>query len=394
LNIPPPSPDPADQALGRKLVELLDRQENLPAQRIQALLPDLLGPDPGLLNPLRDLVGRPAFLQLLQRREGAGRRQLKHALLEELAETYSERVMVRLEAVLDGVLPKLPCAPQAGAVSAPLATAPAELRRQHSSQPRAGNRTDQERRKPRGVLPLVALTGAITLVSGSIFAALRSDLLCPTLGICLSGEARGEQGGIDAALARGEEAAEALEGAAGLEALNNAVERLNSALLKLVSQKLNNRQEERRQRLQALSDGAQRRLRQERRAEDHLSEASRLIERLERGRVDDDRRFELIQEARTSLASVPGDSFAATAALGLQRRLELIRSRPGAAMQPTDTPAAPVDPAAPPDSVEAPVPSPPALPPPSTAPQSSPAPQAPLPPTESAPPPPTDPPPP
>jgi TolA-binding protein len=394
LNIPPPSPDPADQALGRKLAELLDRQGNLPAQRIQALLPDLLGPDPGLLNPLRDLVGRPAFLQLLQRREGAGRRQLKHALLEELAETYSERVMVRLEAVLDGVLPKMPCAPQAGAVPAPLATAPAKLRRQHSSQPRAGNRTDQERRKPRSVLPLVALTGAITLVSGSIFAALRSDLLCPTLGICLSGEARGEQGGIDAALARGEEAAEALEGAAGLEALNNAVERLNSALLKLVSQKLNNRQEERRQRLQTLSDGAQRRLRQERRAEDHLSEASRLIERLERGRVDDDRRFELIQGARTSLASVPGDSFAATAALGLQRRLELIRSRPGAAMQPTDTPAAPVEPAAPPDSVEAPVPSPPALPPPSTAPQSSPAPQAPLPPTESAPPPPTDPPPP
>lgn len=394
MNSPPPSPDPADQALGRQLAKLLERQGDLPAQRIQALLPDLLGADRSLLNPVRDLVGRPAFLQLLRRREGAGSRQLRAALLEELAETYSKRMLVRLEAVLDGVLPEIPHAPRAGAAPAPLATAPAELRRQRSPQPGAGDRPDPERRKPVGLLPLVGLTGAIALVSGTIFAALRSDLLCPSLGICLSGEARDQRGGIDAALARGEEAAEALEDAASLEELNDALERLNSALLKLVSQRLSSGQEERRQGLQALSDGAQQRLRQERRAENHVREASRLIERLERGRVDDDRRFELIQEARTSLASVPGDSFAATAALGLQRRLEAIRSRPGAAMQPTDTPAAPVDPATRPEGDEAPEPSPPALPPPSAAPLSSPEPPAPLPPADSAPPPPTDPPPP
>lgn len=394
MNTPPPSPDPADRALGRQLAALLDRQGDLPAQRIQALLPDLLGPDPGLLNPLRDLVGRPAFLQLLRRRDGAGRRQLRHALLEELADTYSERVMVRLGAVLDGVLPEMPYTPRAGTPPAPMGTAPMEQRRQRSPQPRGRNRPAPERRESPGLLPLLALTGVISLVSGIIFATLRSDLLCPTLGICLWGETRGEPGGIDAALARGEEAAETLEGATTLEELNNAVERLNSSLLKLVSRQLNGRQEERRQRLQALSNGALQQLRQERRAEDRLREASRLIERLERGRVDDDRRFELIQEARTSLASVPRDSFAATAALGLQRRLELIRSRPGAAMQPTDVPAAPVDPAAPPEGVEAPVPPPPVLPPPSAAPQADPAPPAPLSPADSTPPPPTDPPPP
>lgn len=394
MNNPPPSPDRADRALGRQLAELLDRQGDLPAQRIQALLPDLLGPDPGLLNPLRDLVGRPAFLQLLRRREGAGRRQLRHALLEELADTYSERVMVRLGAVLDGVLPEMPHAPRAGAPPAPLATAPAELRRKHSPQPQARNRSDPERREPPSLLPLLALTGAIALVSGTVFAALRSDLLCPTLGICLSGEARGERGGIDAALARGEEAAEALERVTSLEELNNAVERLNSALLRLVSRQLNGRQEERRQRLQALSQGAQQRLRLERLAEARLREASRLIERLERGNVDDDRRFDLIQEARTNLTAVPGDSFAATAALGLQRRLELIRGRPGEARQSADTPAAPVDPAAPPDGTETPVPPPPTLPPPSAGTPIAPAPPTPLPPADSAPPPPTDPPPP
>jgi hypothetical protein len=387
----PPSPDPADRALGRRLASLLDRQHDLSAHRIQALLPDLLGSDPRMLNPLRDLVGRPAFLQLLRRRDGAGRSQLRHALLEELADTYSERVMVRLGAVLDGCLPEMPSAsaPATERAPAPRATAPAELRRSHSRQQQARDHLPGAAPRERaGLAPLLALTGAISLVSGTAFAVLRSDLLCPSLGLCLSGEQRGD---IDAALLQGEEAAEALERTASLEELNTAVERLNSALLRLVSQRLNGGQEERRQRLQALSNGARQRLQQEGRAEDRLREASRLIERLERDGVDDDRRFELIQEARTSLAAVPGDSFAAPAALGLQRRLELIRSRPGEPAPAAGTAATPADAPLPADGLGAPAPPPPSLPPPAAAPPAGQATPAPPPPIDSTPPPPTEP---
>jgi hypothetical protein len=376
---PPPTPDPADRALGARLAALLHQQGDLPAQRIQALLPDLLGPDQGLLNPLRDLVGRPAFQKLLRRRDRAASRQLRHSLLEELADTYSARVMVRLGAVLDGLLP--------AAAPPPLPTAPADLR---SRRPLPTHAQAQRRPEPPGrpgLLPLLGLTAAIALVSGTIFAVLRSDGLCPSLGICLSSEGRGERGSIEAALAQGEAAAASLESAASLEELNAGVERLNATLMQLVSRRLNGRQEERRLRLQAAADGAQQRLRQERRAEDHLREAGRLIDRLERGGVDDDRRFDLIQEARASLASVPGDSFAATAALGLQQRLETVRNQPSEPAKAAEPPAGETSPEPPATGSGAPPP------PPLPAPPSTPTAPAPQPPADSTPAPPTEPPP-
>jgi hypothetical protein len=347
---------------------------------MQALLPDLLGADPGLLNPLRDLVARPAFQQLLRRRQGSGDRQLRQALLEELADTYSARMMARLGAVLDGALPLVPPPPRV-----PLATSPAELRRRPRPTAQAQRRGEIERQGRPGLLPLLLLTGAITLVSGTVFAVLRSDGLCPTLGICLSGEGRGERGEIDATLARGEAAAEAVEGAASLDELNDTLERLNSAQLSLVSTRLSDRQQERLQLLQAAADRAQQRLRRERRAEERLRQAGGLIERLERGGVADERRFDLIQEARGSLASVPGDSFAATAALGLQRRLEAIRDRP---VEPPQAPPGPDGEAAPAAGGEGSAPPPPALPAPGAAPPSAPAPPPPVPPADSEPPPP------
>ncbi|MFM7361907.1 MAG: hypothetical protein ACKO25_08810 [Cyanobium sp.] len=404
MNTPPPTPDPADRALGSQLAALLHQQSDLPAQRIQALLPDLLGQDQGLINPLRDLVGRPAFLQLLRRRDRAASRQLRHTLLEELSYTYSPRMMVRLAAVLDGLLPASAPSPShspssAAAQSAaapprqaapppPLATAPAELRGRRPLPTHAQTRVRHEPPGRPGLLPLLGLTAAIALVSGTVFAVLRSDGLCPSLGICLSGEGRGERGSIEVALTQGEAAATTLESAASLEELNSGVERLNEALLKLVSRRLNGRQEERRLRLQAAADGAQQRLRQERRAEDHLREAGRLIDRLERGGVDDDRRFDLIQEARTSLASVPGDSFAASAALGLQQRLETVRSKPSEPAKTTGTtPDGETSPEPPATGSGAPAPPPPPLP----APPSTPATPAPQPPVDGTPAPPTEP---
>ena len=388
VRTPPPSPDPADLALGRQLAELLDRHGELPAQRIQALLPDLLGPEPALLNPLRDLVARPAFQQLLRRRRGSGDRQLRQALLEELADTYSARMMARLGAVLDGAIPMpMPTPPP----HAPLPPPPGAPRRRARPAPQAQRRGGSERQRKPGLLPLLLLTGAITLVSGTVFAVLRSDGLCPTLGICLSGEGRNGRGDIDASLAEGEAAAEALEGAASLDELNEALERLTSAQLSLVSTRLSDRQQERLRLLQAAAGRAREQLGRERRAEDRLRQASGLIERLERGAVADERRFDRIQEARASLAAIPGDSFAATAALGLQRRLDAIRDRP------VETPPS----ASPPGGEEAPAagaegaaPPPPALPAPMSPPVTTPgtppvvAPPPPIPPADSAPPPP------
>ena len=74
------------------------------SRRLQAQLQDLLGADTTLLNPLRDLLQRPAFRQLFNLSGQGQTIHARDALLRDLAEVYSPAVLGRLDVVLQGCL--------------------------------------------------------------------------------------------------------------------------------------------------------------------------------------------------------------------------------------------------------------------------------------------------
>lgn len=81
------------------------------------MLPDLLGSDPSLLNPLRDLLQRPELRRLLGKpNDPQLRLQGREHLITELQLTYSNRVTDRLRHTLNGIL-QLPDAQQQAAAS-------------------------------------------------------------------------------------------------------------------------------------------------------------------------------------------------------------------------------------------------------------------------------------
>jgi len=344
------------------------------AARLRPRLPELVGTDSDLLAPLHDLVGRPAFQRLLAsegERQQALRRQGLH---EDLRQTYSDSMSARLDAVLEGLLEALPAAP------------PQEAPAQKG-----------------GWLGLVALTAAITLGSGVLFAVVRSNLLCPTLGLCLPGSGgREAQATVEGGLERASRDANALENAASLEAYTAALERLDASLLDLVSRRLTPRQDEKRQRLQSLADAGHRRLREEQRAQRSLEEATALINQLERNRTAGPQRLDALAEAQARLDAVPKDSFARPAARDVEGRLRAVRENPPPprASEPSTpepaTPAAPAPTGAPPagEAPPAPVLPEPQAPRPAPTPSAPPTPPLLPPPPPQAPPPPVDPPPP
>lgn len=101
----------SDHDLGQRLGQLI-RQSGVTAfesgvisRRLQAQLQDLLGADTTLLNPLRDLLQRPAFRQLfILSSQGGQIIHARDALLRDLAEVYSPAVLGRLDAVLQSCL--------------------------------------------------------------------------------------------------------------------------------------------------------------------------------------------------------------------------------------------------------------------------------------------------
>lgn len=95
-----------DYQLGQRLGGLIAQQaaSKLPFSAVYSQLQDLLGADTSMLGPLRDLLGKPAFGQLVgpnQRSVVVGARD---ALLQELANTYNALMVSRLAAVIDGCL--------------------------------------------------------------------------------------------------------------------------------------------------------------------------------------------------------------------------------------------------------------------------------------------------
>ena len=318
-------------------------------------------------------MGRPGFRRLLASTGEAQRGAALAQLRRELAETYSAGVTARLGSVLAGLLE--PGAPPA-------------------APPRATSRS----RLP----ALAALTVAVALGSGLLFALVRSNRLCPSMGLCLSAGGEAEAS-IDANLSRAAAATTELDTAMSLETFVAALDRLDATLLNLVSRRLNPRQERQRQRLQGRADDAHRRLRQEQRAQRSLEEAAALIGDLERAAPDGPQRFDVLAEARARLDEVSASSFARSSVGELERRLAAIEAGPSRAKSPSrgaESPSAPPPPSASGDSAPpAPTLPPPASqspPPPSTPPPVTPSPASqpsPLPPAPPLPPPPIQPPP-
>ncbi|MCP9784601.1 DUF4101 domain-containing protein [Cyanobium sp. WKJ7-Wakatipu] len=96
----------SDQQLGCNLAALIAQQasSNLPFSVIYGQLQDLLGDDTALLGPLRDLLGRPAFQQLLGLKRHSVQLGARDALLQDLALTYNAGMVVRLAVVIDGCI--------------------------------------------------------------------------------------------------------------------------------------------------------------------------------------------------------------------------------------------------------------------------------------------------
>ncbi|MEB3255854.1 MAG: hypothetical protein VKJ05_05650 [Synechococcaceae cyanobacterium] len=387
--------DPAaDRALGRRLANRLARLPSKAPPRLRAVLPELVGADSSLLAPLHDLVGRPGFQRLIAGEgggpSGRGRAGLRQELGEELRQTYSDSMCGRLEAVLDGLL--------ATRASAPAAPPPPPL-------PGAPSRLG----KRNGWLALVALAGAVALGSGLLLGLVRSNRLCPGLGLCLPGAGgREATASTEMALRRASRSAGDLESATSLESFSSTLEQLDTNLLDLVSRRLTPRQERERQRLQSRADTAHRRLRQEQRAQRSVQEATALIEQLERNRTAGPQRLDALAEAQARLEEVPANSFAGSELEALQGRLAAIRElpapppapAPGGTEQeaPRDQPRepqgtapnapAPDDTAPPAPVLPAPrlAPTTPTPPPPVPVPVSPPVPAVPAPPNEPPPP--------
>ena len=320
---PPPIPSAnTDRALGRRLAERLEPLGTTSPQRLRLLLPNLLGEDSTLSAPLHDLVGRPGFGLLLAAGGNPSRFELRDQLLQELAETYSAGMTARLGAVLDGLLePRTAAKPRA--VAGNLSAHP----RTRTQQPPAARRS--ARRRPGGMVGLVVLTAVVSLGSGLLFALLRSNFFCPSLGLCLASEAgAAAEASIETGLRQAERAASLVNDASSLEDFGAGLQQLDSALLNLVSRRLSPRQERKRQRLQEQADQAHRRLREEQRAQRSLEEAEALIAVLERSSAAGPQRLDALAEVRARLDEVSGNSFARSSLGALERRLEAVQALP------------------------------------------------------------------
>ncbi|MEB3199085.1 MAG: hypothetical protein VKK62_00995 [Synechococcaceae cyanobacterium] len=139
-----------DHQLGQRLASILAEQaaRQLPSGATLARLQDLLGADTTLLGPLRDLLARPAFHQLIS----ADQRSLlvggRDALLQELAVVYHPLMLARLAAVIDGCL-GLPAGSPAAAGAPATQTPPAPLRTPAVASPSGGQASGG--RDPRSV---------------------------------------------------------------------------------------------------------------------------------------------------------------------------------------------------------------------------------------------------
>jgi GPH family glycoside/pentoside/hexuronide:cation symporter len=92
------------RTIGARLHERLAPLPEISPQQIHAILLDLLGPDAGLLNPLKDLLLQPACLDAIREPSAALREFSRTAMIDRIQPLCSPDQRREVEAVLTGLL--------------------------------------------------------------------------------------------------------------------------------------------------------------------------------------------------------------------------------------------------------------------------------------------------
>lgn len=374
--------------LGQRLAHTLGQSKgtiSTPA-RLQAVAADLAAERQELLLPLKDLVCRRAFQDLIPRAGSGGGAVQRDLLIQEMALTFSPQVMAAIAALLDGFLDlppgaawqpdpqttpafTTPAAPAPVVASPPLAPPPDPL---PPPPPPGGSRAvrrptappppewSAEPRLPLFRLALLSLATAVAVAVAAGVVALRGTDLCALVGLCGGVQMAG--GGVQA-LQAAEQAELELRQASDLRAYEQALISLERELLGLSGARLRPAQEQRRLQLDQVARDARTVLAAEKDDERRLERALRALDAA--GESSGEERASQLAVATEELDAIPQRSFAAGETRRLRRRLErlereaLVTEPP----LPEDTPVPlPSEPIAPVE--EQPLPLPPPPPPP------------------------------
>jgi len=337
------------RAIGGQLaVYLRQRGHDLPsAQTLQALASDFAAGHDDLVLPLKDLLLKPAFRQLIPK-AGSGKGTLeRQALLQSMQNTFAPAVIDALGDVLSGFLdlPKDSTSEAAIPANNPDSipnTQPRlfsqENQRQSTSQtsnsPSSHSESSAPAKRTSGRTLAIALLGAGTCVLGlGLIAVTPVTPLCQPLKICLGQQNNGND--IFSILESGSLAQNSLEQATDLETYQSAASRLDAALSKLNSLELSPYQHLIQQKLQNVSTRARDAIAQEKLDQERLLRVQQAIESAQNLSVEG--REAQLDAARRDLEPIASSRFAASRARELRQQLDsLLAESPEA---PSSTPA-------------------------------------------------------
>ena len=337
------------RAIGGQLaVYLRQRGHDLPsAQTLQALASDFAAGHDDLVLPLKDLLLKPAFRQLIPK-AGSGKGALeRQALLQSMQNTFAPAVIDALGDVLSGFLdlPKDSTSEAAIPANNPDSipnTQPRlfsqENQRQSTSQtsnsPSSHSESSAPAKRTSGRTLAIALLGAGTCVLGlGLIAVTPVTPLCQPLKICLGQQNNGND--IFSILESGSLAQNSLEQATDLETYQSAASRLDAALSKLNSLELSPYQHFIQQKLQNVSTRARDAIAQEKLDQERLLRVQQAIESAKNLSVEG--REAQLDAARRDLEPIASSRFAASRARELRQQLDsLLAESPEA---PSSTPA-------------------------------------------------------
>ncbi|MEB3321134.1 MAG: hypothetical protein VKI63_09380 [Cyanobium sp.] len=309
--------------IGRELAAFLAQRPEGRADPVvlAAVVADLAGSAQELITPLKDLVHRPGFTALASRAgSGSGALQ-RDALLNELSAIYSSQVISGFTDLLNALL-DLPARNTAPPASFPAATAPLPAPvAGERAEPSAAMATRVPAPAPRqrdGSWALLASTGlAAALLAAVAGTLLRQPALCRSFGLCPA-----EQAGATASMRieRAHRSAWALQRAASLPQLEQALAQLDQDLGRIDRQTLSAAQAEQVSQLDDLASSWRQRREREASASQLLAQASRAVAAAENA-TDAATRAELGQQARQALEGIPAESFVTAEAQALATTL-------------------------------------------------------------------------
>jgi len=329
-------------------VYLRQRGHDLPsAQTLQALASDFAAGHDDLVLPLKLLLLKPAFRQLIPK-AGSGKGALeRQALLQSMQNTFAPAVIDALADVLSGFLdlPKDSTSEAAIPATHPDSipnTQPRSISQEKQRQPTsptadspsASSASSVPAKRTSGRTLAIALLGAGTCVLGlGLIALTPVTPLCHSLKICLGQQNTGND--ITSTLEIGSLAQKSLEQATDLETYQSAASQLNAALSKLNSLELSPDQHLIQQKLQNVAIRARDAIAQEKLDQESLLRAQQAIESARN--LSGEGRIAQLDAARRDLEPIASSGFAASRARELRQQLDsLLAESPEA---PSSTPA-------------------------------------------------------